>query len=52
MNPPSATAKRTLSTAEDRREAVLEAAMDVFAQRGYLGTPTLPIAKAAGISQA
>src|SRR3954466_9648518 len=47
-----APAKRTLSTAEERRETVLEAAMDVFAERGFLGTPTMPIAKAAGISQA
>ncbi|MBI5104544.1 MAG: TetR/AcrR family transcriptional regulator [Solirubrobacterales bacterium] len=43
---------RTLSTADERREAVLEAAMQVFAERGYLGTPTMPIATAAGISQA
>src|SRR6478672_11849333 len=42
----------TLSTAEARREAVLEAAMDVFGERGFLGTPTMAIAKAAGISQA
>jgi len=43
---------RTLSTAEERREAVLEAAEKVFAARGYHGTPTTEIAKAAGISQA
>jgi AcrR family transcriptional regulator len=41
-----------LSTAEERREAVLEAAMDVFGERGFLGTPTMAVAKAAGISQA
>jgi AcrR family transcriptional regulator len=51
MTPPAAT-KRTLSTADERREDVLEAAMGVFAERGYLGTPTMAIAKAAGISQA
>src|SRR5918912_1989993 len=51
MSPATAT-KRTLSTAEERREAVLEAAMDVFGDRGFLGTPTMDIAKAAGISQA
>jgi AcrR family transcriptional regulator len=50
--PPATTTKRKLSTAEDRREAVIEAAMEVFGERGFLGTPTLPIAKAAGISQA
>jgi AcrR family transcriptional regulator len=44
--------KRQLSTAEERREAVLVAAMEVFGDRGFLGTPTLDIAKAAGISQA
>lgn len=53
MTPPTATApKRTLSTAEERREAVLEAGMTVFAERGFLGTPTTEVAKAAGISQA
>jgi AcrR family transcriptional regulator len=44
--------KRSLSTAEERRETVLGAAMNVFAERGYLGTPTMEVAKAAGISQA
>jgi AcrR family transcriptional regulator len=51
MTPATAT-KRHLSTAEERREAVLEAAMDVFGERGFLGTPTMAVAKAAGISQA
>jgi AcrR family transcriptional regulator len=50
VNPPAPT--RTLSTAEDRREAVLEAAERVFPQRGLLATPTMEVAKAAGISQA
>lgn len=43
---------RTLSTAEDRREAVLRAAMPVIAARGIHGTPTAEIAKQAGISHA
>ena len=43
---------RTLSTAEKRREEILQAAERVFAARGLYGTPTLEIAKAAGISQA
>ncbi|MFL5845995.1 MAG: TetR/AcrR family transcriptional regulator [Solirubrobacteraceae bacterium] len=43
---------RTLSTAEDRREVVLEAAVGVFAARGFSGTPTTEVAKAAGISHA
>ncbi len=47
-----ATAARKLSTADARRETVLEAAMPVFAARGIHGTPTLEVAKAAGISQA
>ena len=51
MTPATAT-KRQLSTAEERREAVLEAAMEVFGERGFLGTPTMAVAKAAGISQA
>ncbi len=49
---PAATSRRTLSTADERREAVLEAAERVFAARGLHGTPTMEIAKAAGISQA
>jgi len=46
------TATRTLSTAEDRREAVLQAAMPVVAARGIAATPTAEIAKRAGISHA
>ncbi|HEV7807553.1 MAG TPA: TetR/AcrR family transcriptional regulator [Solirubrobacteraceae bacterium] len=49
---PSATSPRTLSTAEARRETILEAAERVFAARGLHGTPTTEVAKAAGISQA
>ena len=45
-------ATRTLSTAEARREDILAAAERVFAARGLHGTPTMEIAKAAGISQA
>jgi AcrR family transcriptional regulator len=52
MTPASSLTKRTLSTAEERREAVLEAGMSVFAEKGFLGTPTTEVAKAAGISQA
>src|SRR5690349_22669764 len=43
---------RTLSTAEDRREAVLAAAMPVIALRGIHASPTAEIAKQAGISHA
>jgi AcrR family transcriptional regulator len=43
---------RTLSTADERRESVLEAAMHLFAQTGMHATSTLAVAKAAGISQA
>ncbi len=45
-------APRTLSTADERREEILVAASRVFAARGLHGTPTIAIAKAAGISQA
>lgn len=44
--------KRTLSTAEVRRDEVIAAAMPIFAERGFLATPTALIATAAGISQA
>jgi AcrR family transcriptional regulator len=43
---------RTLSTAEERREDVIVAAAKLSATRGLRATPTLDIAKAAGISQA
>jgi AcrR family transcriptional regulator len=42
---------RKLSTAEERRASVLDAAMPIFAASGYAAS-TLEIAKAAGISQA
>jgi AcrR family transcriptional regulator len=48
----SSPSSRTLSTADERRETILEAAQGVFAVRGLHGTPTMEIAKAAGISQA
>jgi AcrR family transcriptional regulator len=43
--------ERQLSTAEERRETVLTTAVRAFAARGYYGTPTVDIAKEAGISQ-
>ena len=43
---------RKLSTAAERREAVIDAALAVFAERGFHGAPTTAVAKAAGISQA
>jgi AcrR family transcriptional regulator len=46
------TTSRTLSTAEERRQSILQAAERVFAARGLHGTPTMEIAKEAGISQA
>jgi AcrR family transcriptional regulator len=52
MNPPSPTTTRQLSTASERREALVEAAVAAFAEHGFHGTPTTEIAKAAGISQA
>lgn len=44
--------RRHLSTAEERRETVLRTAIGAFASRGYFGTTTTEVAKAAGISQA
>jgi AcrR family transcriptional regulator len=44
--------RRQLSTAAERREALVEAAVGCFAEQGFHGTPTTEIAKAAGISQA
>ena len=46
------TSTRTLSTAEERRETVIAAAIPIFAERGYDAGSTMEIAKAAGISQA
>jgi len=50
MTPKAAT--RTLSTAEERREALVEAAIPIFAQHGFRAASTIDIASAAGISQA
>ncbi len=46
---PTATAERL--TAAERREQILEAAVTVFAERGYEGASTDVIARMAGISQ-
>ncbi|GEN07940.1 transcriptional regulator, TetR family [Myxococcus fulvus] len=48
----SASGARKLSTAEERRGTVLRTAIQAFAARGYYGTTTTEVAKAAGISQA
>ncbi|HEY2200822.1 MAG TPA: TetR/AcrR family transcriptional regulator [Solirubrobacteraceae bacterium] len=52
MPKPATASVRTLSTAEERREDVLRAAMKVVGPRGLYGTPTMDVAAAAGISQA
>jgi len=49
---PPVSSPRKLQTADERRVDVLEAALRHFAKKGYYGTPTAEIAKAAGISQA
>jgi TetR/AcrR family transcriptional regulator len=41
----------TRMRAEDRRELVLTAATEVFGERGYVGTTTDAVARAAGVSQ-
>ena len=51
MTPSASSPARILSTADERREAVIEAAMRLFARTG-MHTSTLAVAKAAGISQA
>jgi AcrR family transcriptional regulator len=48
----AATTTRKLSTAPERREELIAAAIPVFAERGYHAAPTTEIAEAAGISQA
>ena len=54
MNPPPEThsTPRKLSTAEERREAVVAAAVPIFAELGFRAASTSSIAEAAGISQA
>ena len=47
MTPPT-----TLSTSEARRESVINSAVVVFAQSGYLGTPIAAVAEHAQISPA
>lgn len=42
---------QTRMKSEDRRELVLEAAMGVFGDYGYVGATTDQVAKAAGVSQ-
>jgi AcrR family transcriptional regulator len=44
--------ERSLSTAEKRREELIDAAIPVFAEKGYHAAPTKQIAERAGISQA
>jgi AcrR family transcriptional regulator len=48
---PTSAPTRSLSTAEQRRGELIDAAVRVFAARGY-GAPTTEIAREAGISQA
>ncbi|MEU9455902.1 TetR/AcrR family transcriptional regulator [Streptomyces sp. NPDC048277] len=45
------TRARQRSTAEERRATVMRTAIRTFAERGYYGTSTMDVAKAAGISQ-
>lgn len=43
---------RSLSTAEERREELINASIPAFAEKGYHAAPTTEIARRAGISQA
>jgi AcrR family transcriptional regulator len=45
------TRTRQRSTADERRATVMRTAIKAFAERGYYGTSTMDVAKAAGISQ-
>ncbi|MFF3314353.1 TetR/AcrR family transcriptional regulator [Streptomyces sp. NPDC003035] len=47
----SGTKVRQRSTADERRATVMRTAIKAFAERGYYGTSTMDVAKAAGISQ-
>jgi AcrR family transcriptional regulator len=50
--PPKSHPTRKRLSAEDRRAAILEAALEVFSRRGYNGASIDEIANAAGISKA
>src|SRR3954452_13059486 len=50
--PPKSHPTRKRLTPEDRRSAILEAALEVFSRRGYNGASIDEIATAAGISKA
>src|SRR3954454_10684019 len=50
--PPKSQPTRKRLSAEDRRAAILDAALDVFSRRGYNGASIDEIANAAGISKA
>src|SRR3954462_7337217 len=50
--PPKSQPTRKRLSAEDRREAILDSALEVFSRRGYNGSSIDEIAQAAGISKA
>jgi AcrR family transcriptional regulator len=50
--PPKSQPTRKRLSAEDRREAILDSALEVFSRRGYNGSSIDEIATAAGISKA
>src|SRR4051794_39294390 len=50
--PPTSRPSRKRLSAEDRRTAILDAALEVFSRRGYNGASIDEIANAAGISKA
>lgn len=49
---PAPSTSRTLSTADERRTALVAAAIPVFAEKGFRAASTIDIAAHAGISQA
>ena len=50
--PPKTRPPRKRLSAEDRRSAILDAALEIFSRRGYNGASIDDIAQAAGISKA
>src|SRR5918997_3947833 len=50
--PPETQPARKRLSAEDRREAILDSALEIFSRRGYNGASIDEIAQAAGISKA
>lgn len=51
-NPPKSSPKKLKMSADDRKDAILQQALTLFARDGYHGVTTRQLAKAAGVSEA